>query len=261
MYERFTDRARKTMQLANQEAQRLNHGYIGTEHILCGIVREGSGVGATVLSNLGVSLPSIRSELEKCTPRGQSQITFGKLPLTPRAKKCLDLAAEEAITNGDNYIGSEHLLLGLLHDDTGVAVAMLTNLGIHRDQILAEVKRMLGTGSDGDSVPLIGPPDGWPRTKDGHLLKPGMTVYLNELSCHVAVIKMGPHGNFYAIYGSKLKPQNIQRDTTDFTFDPSSPITVETVLRQLVNGIQNGSVDDVKRLAALAKDALDRNQL
>ena len=112
MYERFTDRARKVMQLANQEAQRFNHEYIGTEHILLGLVKEGSGVAANVLKNLDVDLRKIRLEVEKLVQSGPEMVTMGKLPQTPRAKKVIEYSMEEARNLNHNYVGTEHILLG-----------------------------------------------------------------------------------------------------------------------------------------------------
>ena len=114
MYERFTDRARKVMQLANQEAQRFNHEYIGTEHVLLGLIKEGSGVAANVLKNLDVDLRKIRLEVEKLVQSGPDMVTMGKLPQTPRAKKVIEYAMEEARNLNHNYVGTEHILLGLL---------------------------------------------------------------------------------------------------------------------------------------------------
>ena len=114
MYERFTDRARKVMELANQEAQRFNHEYIGTEHILLGLVKEGSGVAANVLKNLDIDLRKIRLEVEKIVQSGPDMVTMGKLPQTPRAKKVIEYSIEEARNLNHNYVGTEHLLLGLL---------------------------------------------------------------------------------------------------------------------------------------------------
>src|SRR5579871_3255126 len=113
MYERFTDRARKVMQLANQEAQRFNHEYIGTEHILLGLVKEGSGVAANVLKDLDIDLRKIRLEVEKIV-RSRPDVTPGKLPMTSRAKKVIEYSIEEARNLNHNYVGTEHLLLGLL---------------------------------------------------------------------------------------------------------------------------------------------------
>ncbi len=106
MYERFTDRARKVMQLANQEAQRFNHEYIGTEHILLGLVKEGSGVAANVLKNLDVDLRKIRLEVEKLVQSGPEMVTIGKLPQTPRAKKVIEYSMEEARNLNHNYVGN-----------------------------------------------------------------------------------------------------------------------------------------------------------
>src|SRR5262245_34084674 len=125
MYERFTDRARKVMQLANQEAQRSNHEYIGTEHILLGLVKEGSGVAANVLKNLDVDLRKIRLEVEKIVKFGPAMESLGNLPQTPRVKKVIEYSVEEARNLNHNYIGTEHLLLGLLREEEGVAAQVL----------------------------------------------------------------------------------------------------------------------------------------
>src|SRR5437870_4128973 len=130
MYERFTDRARKVMQLANQEAQRFNHEYIGTEHILLGLVKEGSGVAANVLKNLDIDLRKIRLEVEKIVQSGPDMVTMDKLPQTPGAKRALRFSAEESCELGDNYIGSQHLLLGLLREEDGVACKVVIQLGL-----------------------------------------------------------------------------------------------------------------------------------
>ena len=146
MYERFTDRARKVMQLANQEAQRFNHEYIGTEHILLGLVKEGSGVAANVLKNLDVDLRKIRIEVEKIVQTGPDMVTMGKLPQTPRAKKVIEYAMEEARNLNHNYVGTEHLLLGLLREQEGVAAQVLMNLGMKLDDVRDEVLNLLGHG-------------------------------------------------------------------------------------------------------------------
>jgi len=140
----MTDRARKVMELARQEAQRLNHEYIGTEHILLGLIKEGSGVAASVLSNLEVNLKGIRHEVEKMVPSGSNMATLGqKLPYTPRAKKVLELSFEEARNLGHNYIGTEHLLLGLLRENDGVAAQVLLNLGLKLEDVRDEVLSFL----------------------------------------------------------------------------------------------------------------------
>ena len=150
MFERFTDRARKVMALANQEAQRFNHEYIGTEHILLGLVKEGSGVGANVLKNLDVDLRKVRLEVEKLVKAGPEVVMMGKLPQTPRAKKVIECAIEEARSLNHNYVGTEHLLLGLLREHDGVAAQVLMNLGLKLDEVREEVLNLLGAGGEGD---------------------------------------------------------------------------------------------------------------
>lgn len=144
MFERFTERARKVMSLARQEAQRFNHEYIGTEHILLGLVQEGSGVAANVLRNMDVELRKIRMEVEKMVKSGSNVIQMGQLPFTPRAKKVLELALEEANNLGHNYIGTEHLLLGLLRENESVAALVLLNLGLKLEDVREEVLEFLG---------------------------------------------------------------------------------------------------------------------
>ncbi|MEM9167662.1 MAG: Clp protease N-terminal domain-containing protein, partial [Planctomycetota bacterium] len=148
MFERFTDRARKVMALANQEAQRFNHEYIGTEHILLGLVKEGSGVGANVLKALGVDLRKVRLEVEKLVKQGPEMVTMGKLPQTPRAKKVIEYAIEEARNLNHNYVGTEHLLLGLLREHDGVAAQVLRNLGLKLEEVREEVLNLLGASGE-----------------------------------------------------------------------------------------------------------------
>jgi ATP-dependent Clp protease ATP-binding subunit ClpC len=148
MFERLTDRARKVMALANQEAQRFNHEYIGTEHILLGLVKEGSGVGANVLKNLDIDLRKVRLEVEKLVKSGPEMVTMGKLPQTPRAKKVIEYAIEEARNLNHNYVGTEHLLLGLLREHDGVAAQVLMNLGLKLEEVREEVLNLLGAGAD-----------------------------------------------------------------------------------------------------------------
>src|SRR5256712_5479458 len=150
MFERFTDRARKVMALANQEAQRFNHEYIGTEHILLGLVKEGSGVGANVLKNLDVDLRKVRLEVEKLVKSGPDMVTMGKLPQTPRAKKVIEYAIEEARNLNHNYVGTEHLLLGLLREHDGVAAQVLMNLNLKLEEVREEVLNLLGAGVESE---------------------------------------------------------------------------------------------------------------
>ena len=152
MYERFTDRARKVMQLANQEAQRFNHEYIGTEHVLLGLIKEGSGVAANVLKNLDVDLRKIRLEVEKLVQSGPDMVTMGKLPQTPRAKKVIEYSMEEARHLSHNYVGTEHILLGLLREQEGVAAQVLMNLGLKLEEVREEVLNLLGHGLEGEEA-------------------------------------------------------------------------------------------------------------
>jgi len=141
------------MALANQEAQRFNHEYIGTEHILLGLVKEGSGVGANVLKNLDVDLRKVRLEVERLVKSGPDMVTMGKLPQTPRAKKVIEFAIEEARNLNHNYVGTEHLLLGLLREQDGVAAQVLMNLGIKLEEVREEVLNLLGAGVENEETP------------------------------------------------------------------------------------------------------------
>ncbi len=156
MFERFTDRARKVMALANQEAQRFNHEYIGTEHILLGLVKEGSGVGANVLKNLDVDLRKVRLEVEKLVKSGPDMVTMGKLPQTPRAKKVIEYAIEEARNLNHNYVGTEHLLLGLLREHDGVAAQVLMNIGLKLEEVREEVLNLLGAAGESEEGMVSG---------------------------------------------------------------------------------------------------------
>jgi N-acetyl-gamma-glutamyl-phosphate reductase len=142
MFEHFTDRARKVMILAHQEAQRLNHEYIGTEHILLGVVKEGSGRGYAALKALDVDLRKVRLEVERLVKMGPDPISITKFPQTPRAKRALDLAIEESKALNHNYIGTEHLVLGLIREHDGVAAQVLRNLGVTPQAVRDGILRM-----------------------------------------------------------------------------------------------------------------------
>ncbi|MBI4304636.1 MAG: NDP-hexose 4-ketoreductase, partial [Chloroflexi bacterium] len=144
-FEKFTERARRVLTSAQEEAQHLNHSYIGTEHILLGLIREEEGVGVKVLLNLGVTLTKVRSAVEYIIGRGEKPAT-GEIGLTPRAKRVIELAIDEARRLGHNYIGTEHILLGLLHEGEGVAAGVLESFGITLEQARAEVVRVLSQG-------------------------------------------------------------------------------------------------------------------
>ena len=142
MFERFTDRARRTVVLAQEEARTLNHNYIGTEHILLGLIHEGEGVAAKALESLGISLDAVRQQVEAIIGRGQ-QAPSGHIPFTPRAKKVLELSLREALQLGHNYIGTEHILLGLLREGDGVAANVLVKLGADLNRVRQQVIQLL----------------------------------------------------------------------------------------------------------------------
>ncbi|MCD4825973.1 MAG: ATP-dependent Clp protease ATP-binding subunit [Phycisphaerae bacterium] len=172
MFERFTERARKVMALANQEAQRFNHEYIGTEHVLLGLVKEGTGVGANVLKNLGVELHKVRMEVEKLVKAGPDMVTMGKLPQTPRAKKVIEYSIEEARNLNHNYVGTEHILLGLLRENDGVAAQVLLNLGLKLEDVREEVLNLLGAGVEpAEAGQVAGAPAAEGRPKGGRRTK------------------------------------------------------------------------------------------
>ena len=145
MFDRFTERARKVIILAKEEAKRFNHDYIGTEHILLGLIKEGESVAAAVLQNLGLSLDTIRLEVEKLVQFGPSTVVSGDIPFTPKAKKVIELAMDEARRLGHNYIGTEHLLLGLIKEGEGVASHVLMNVGLDLNKVRSEVIKLLGS--------------------------------------------------------------------------------------------------------------------
>ena len=142
MFERFTDRARRVVVLAQEEARMLNHNYIGTEHILLGLIREGEGVAAKALESLGISLEAVRQQVEEIIGQGQ-QAPSGHIPFTPRAKKVLELSLREALQLGHNYIGTEHILLGLIREGEGVAAQVLVKLGADLNRVRQQVIQLL----------------------------------------------------------------------------------------------------------------------
>src|SRR2546421_9053946 len=145
-FDRFTERARKVMQLAQEEAQRLHHNYIGAEHLLLGLLREGEGVAGKVLTRLGVDLEQARQAVENIVGRGNHLIS-GEIGLTPRAKKVIELAVDEARRLNHHYIGTEHLLLGLVREGEGIGAGVLENLGLSLQEVRAQVVFVLSHGA------------------------------------------------------------------------------------------------------------------
>ena len=147
MFERFTDRARRVVVLAQEEARRLNHNYIGTEHILLGLIQEGEGHAAKALEELNINIDSVRAEVVEIIGEGQ-QSPSGHIPFTPRAKKVLELSLREALQLGHNYIGTEHILLGLIREGEGVAAQVLKKLGAELSEVRQTVIKLI-SNSDG----------------------------------------------------------------------------------------------------------------
>lgn len=143
MFERFTDEAREVVVLAQDEARELKHNYIGTEHLLLGLLRQADGVAAGVLGGLGIALAPTRDEVAKIVGQGD-EVTAGQIPFTPRAKKVLELGLREALSLGHNYIGSEHILLGIARENDGVAARMLLDSGVDADAVREAVVREVG---------------------------------------------------------------------------------------------------------------------
>ena len=147
MFERFTERARQVVVLAQDEARALKHNYIGTEHILLGLLREEEGLAARVLESLDITVEEVRAQVARIVGQGD-EVTTGQIPFTPRAKKVLDLALREALSLGHNHIGPEHILLGLVRENDGVGARILLDLGAGAEKVRGEIIRMLsGSGS------------------------------------------------------------------------------------------------------------------
>ncbi|ACZ00003.1 MULTISPECIES: ATP-dependent Clp protease ATP-binding subunit [Thermomonospora] len=163
MFERFTDRARRVVVLAQEEARMLNHNYIGTEHILLGLIHEGEGVAAKALESLGISLEAVRQQVEEIIGQGQ-QAPSGHIPFTPRAKKVLELSLREALQLGHNYIGTEHILLGLIREGEGVAAQVLVKLGADLNRVRQQVIQLLHGYTQGKEPASTGPSESTPST-------------------------------------------------------------------------------------------------
>ena len=163
MFERFTDRARRVVVLAQEEARMLNHNYIGTEHILLGLIHEGEGVAAKALESLGISLEAVRAQVEEIIGQGQ-QAPSGHIPFTPRAKKVLELSLREALQLGHNYIGTELILLGLIREGEGVAAQVLVKLGADLNRVRQQVIQLLSGYQGKEAATSSGPAEGTPST-------------------------------------------------------------------------------------------------
>jgi ATP-dependent Clp protease ATP-binding subunit ClpC len=164
VFERFTERARQVVVLAQAEARALNHNYIGTEHLLLGLLRKEEGVGAKVLESLGVTLEEVRAQVARIVGHGE-EVASGTIPFTPRAKRVLELSLQEALRLGHNHIGTEHLLLGLARENQGVASRILLDFGVDDEKIRDEVVRILSGRSTG--LATAGAPEAERRLREG----------------------------------------------------------------------------------------------
>jgi len=149
MFQRFTDRARRVVVFAQDEARGLNHNWISTEHLLLAVIREGHGVGAKALESMQISLDAARQQVEVIIGRGQEPVRYGHIPFTPRAKKLLEMSLREALQLGHHHIGTEHILLGLIREGEGLAAQVLVNMGSDLNRARQQVIQLLA-GSEGE---------------------------------------------------------------------------------------------------------------
>jgi hypothetical protein len=229
MYERFTDRARQVMKLASEIARGFMHEYIGTEHILLAMIEENSGVAAAVLKNLNIDSRRVTREVKSIVIAGNREPTTANLPLTPRAKKVIEYAIDEARKLGHNYVGSEHLLLGLIREEDGVAAQVLKNLGLSLHAARNEVLTLLGAGHLHSKTEVILPPP----IEEPEPFKVATTKVLGDLGPDFASA-MGP-----AFLDSYIR-QAIQMCWMGLPQERRTVAEVETQIRRLVDrALQN----------------------
>ncbi|HUZ51577.1 MAG TPA: Clp protease N-terminal domain-containing protein [Streptosporangiaceae bacterium] len=195
MFERFTDRARSVVVLAQEEARLLNHDYIGTEHLLLGLIRESEGIAAKALTLLGIELDTVRENVEEIVGRGTKEPS-GHIPFTPRAKKVLELSLREALQLSHNYIGTEHILLGLIREGEGVAAQVLVQLGADLSRVRQQVIQLLhGPGGGGEATAGAGPLSRLTGRRDRALLsgfRTQLTAIVSRLTAVEQRVGVGP---------------------------------------------------------------------
>src|SRR5947208_15021684 len=202
-FDKFTERARKVLTLAQEEATRFNHNYIGTEHLLLGLIREGGGVAAKVLNNLGVELDNVRSQVEFIIGRGDRMIA-GEIGLTPRSKKVIELAVDEARRLGHHYIGTEHLLLGLVREGEGVAAGVLENLGVRLEKVRTQTVNVLSQSQPAEGAAgqeTRGPSEGRRQLHVEYLIAQVEYPQWDELAAHTEHPRPEAVGVIQAVLG------------------------------------------------------------
>ena len=209
-FDKFTERARKVLSLAQEEATRFNHNYMGTEHLLLGLVREGEGVAAKVLANLGVELNMVRSKVEFIIGRGDRMIV-GEIGLTPRAKKVIELAVDEARRLGHHYIGTEHLLLGLIREGEGIAAGVLESLSVNLEKVRTQTIQILSQNSSAPGWTAASTAASVPGMRQQAPAGGGAWAYLIMVVAYPGIDRAGVVGQVYgggdeARFGSDTTP-------------------------------------------------------
>ncbi|MBU2567719.1 MAG: AAA family ATPase, partial [Elusimicrobia bacterium] len=245
---KFTDRAQKVILIAQEEAKRLNHDYVGTEHLLLGLVSIGEGVAAQVMDNMGVDLKKLRNEVEKIVGTGDNVMLLGEIPFSPRAKKVLELAVDEAANMGHYYVGTEHLLLGLIKEEDGIAARVIENMGVKITDVRQEIIELLGEPTKPFGGPHHTAVHGKPKSKT-----PTLDDFSRDLTQMAKDSKLDP------VIGRSSEIERLTQILTRRT--KNNPVLVgdpgvgkTAIVEGLAQKIANGDVPDIltgKRLITL----------